>query len=231
MEIEARLEQVRERIRRAAHRSGRHPDQVRLVAVGKTFPADVLRRAVAAGQRRIGENRVQEAEAKAPELPGEIEWHLVGHLQGNKARRAAQLFDWIHSVDSPRLARRLSESAREAERHLDILVQVDLAGEPGRAGVAPGDLRPLLESIGPLSNLRLRGLMTLPPVTATPGGARPHFRRLRELKESAQRHGLLPERADLSMGMSGDYEIAVEEGATLVRVGSAVFGPRPGISG
>ena len=231
MDIEARLEAVRERVAQAAHRSGRHADAVRLVAVGKRFPVSVLRQVIEAGQRRLGENRVQEAEAKAEELDGEIEWHLVGRLQSNKARPAARLFDWIHSVDSARLARRLSGFAEEARRHLDILVQVDLAGTAGRSGVAPVDLLRLLEEIGPQPHLRLRGLMTLPPVTDEPAGARPYFRELRELAGEAQARGLLPERIDLSMGMSRDYVVAVEEGATLVRIGTALFGPRPLLNG
>ena len=231
MDIETRLEEVQERVAQAAQRSGRHADAVRLVAVGKRFPVSVLRRLIEAGQRRLGENRVQEAEAKAEQLGGEIEWHLVGGLQSNKARRAARLFDWIHSVDSARLARRLSGFAQEARRHLDILVQVDLAGIPGRAGVVPADLLNLLEEIGLQPQLRLRGLMTLPPATDEPAGARPYFRRLRELADEAQARGLLPERTDLSMGMSKDYVIAVEEGATLVRIGTALFGPRPPLSG
>ena len=227
MEIEARLEAVRERVRLAAERGGYPADRVRIVGVGKTFPASLLRQVVSAGLRRLGENRVQEAEAKARELSGEVEWHLVGHLQSNKARRAARLFDWIHSVDSIRLAKRLSDAAREAARQLDILIQVDLAGEKTKFGLGPDDLRPALEAVHAMPGLRLRGLMTLPPQIPTAEQARPFFRRLRELGDEARGQGLLAERFDLSMGMSGDYEVAVEEGATLVRVGSAIFGPRP----
>lgn len=231
MDIETRLHEVQKRVAQAARRSGRQADAVRLVAVGKRFPVSVLRQMVAAGQRRLGENRVQEAETKAEQLPGEIEWHLVGGLQSNKARRAARLFDWIHSIDSARLARRVSRFAQEAGRHLDILVQVDLAGTPGRAGVLPADLPGLLEEVGAQPQLRLRGLMTLPPETNEPAEARPYFRQLRTLASEAQARGLLPERIDLSMGMSRDYVIAVEEGATLVRIGTALFGPRPAVSG
>jgi pyridoxal phosphate enzyme (YggS family) len=224
-----RLAEVRRRIAGAEARAGRPPGSTGLVAIGKTFPADVLRTAVEAGQRRLGENRVQEAEEKIPALPADVEWHLVGHLQTNKARRAARLFQWVHSLDSVRLSRRLSEGAVEAGRAIKVLVQVKLAPEETKSGVTPGELPELLEAIGPLAGLDLRGLMILPPLEKDPEEVRPYFRRLRKLAEESAVRGLLPRDFDLSMGMSGDYEVAVEEGATLVRVGTALFGQRPRI--
>jgi pyridoxal phosphate enzyme (YggS family) len=221
-----RLEAVRRRISAAEARAGRPPGSVGLVAIGKTYPAEVLRQALEAGQRRLGENRVQEAEEKIPALPPEVEWHLVGHLQSNKARRAARLFHWIHSLDSARLARRVSEGAVEAGKTVNVLVQVMLASEEAKTGVLPGELPELLSIVGPLPGLDLRGLMILPPLEKDPEETRPYFRRLRKLAEEASARGLLPASFVLSMGMSGDYEVAIEEGATLVRVGTALFGRR-----
>jgi pyridoxal phosphate enzyme (YggS family) len=221
-----RLAAVRQRISAAEARAGRPPGVARLVAIGKTYPVEVLRQALEAGQRRLGENRVQEAEEKISALPPEVEWHLVGHLQSNKARRAARLFQWVHSLDSARLARRLSEGAAEAGTTVNVLVQVKLAAEEAKAGVLPGELPSLLETVGPLPGLALQGLMILPPLEKDPEATRPYFRRLRKLAEEASVRGLLPTPCDLSMGMSGDYEVAIEEGATLVRVGTALFGRR-----
>ncbi|MFQ5720248.1 MAG: YggS family pyridoxal phosphate-dependent enzyme [Acidobacteriota bacterium] len=227
MDTADRLAHVRERIDAAARRAGRDPAGVRLVAVGKQFPVERLRDIVRAGHRRLGENRVQEAESKAADLAAAVEWHLIGHLQGNKARRAARIFDWVHTVDSLAVARRLAAGAREAGRSINLLVQVDLAGTRERSGVPPEDLCALLSDLAREVALPLRGLMTLPPRTPTAEGARPHFRHLAALARSAADEGLLPPHPDLSMGMSADYEIAVEEGATLVRVGSGIFGARP----
>jgi pyridoxal phosphate enzyme (YggS family) len=221
-----RLAAVRRRISAAEARAGRPPGAVKVVAIGKTYPAEVLRQALEAGQRRLGENRVQEAEEKIPVLPTEVEWHLVGHLQSNKARRAARLFQWVHSLDSARLSRRLSEGAVEAGKTVNVLVQVKLAAEEAKSGVLPGELTELLSIVGPLPGLALKGLMILPPLEKDPEETRPYFRRLRKLAEEASSRGLLPAPCDLSMGMSGDYEVAVEEGATLVRVGTALFGRR-----
>ncbi|MFQ5670241.1 MAG: YggS family pyridoxal phosphate-dependent enzyme [Acidobacteriota bacterium] len=224
--IEERLARVRERIAAAARRSGRPPEAVQLVAVGKTFPAAILQRVVDAGQKALGENRVQEAVQKASVIRGEVEWHLVGHLQRNKARQAARLFDWIHSVDSVRLAHRLAACIAPGLHPLRILLQVDLSGEATKSGVPVAELPGILEAVGALPGLRVRGLMVLPPALE-PSRVRPFFRRLRELAEEGHRRGLLPESPELSMGMSGDFEVAVEEGATMVRVGSAIFGRRP----
>lgn len=228
--IASRIAAVREQIARAAARAGRPPEDVVLVAVSKTFPAEAIREAFAAGLRIFGENKVQEAEAKVATLGDLVaqgaRFHLVGHLQGNKARRAAALFDCVHSVDSLDLARRLAAAAAEGEGVLQVLLQVDLAGEETKHGVDERDLFGILEGIRGLASLRALGLMILPPMTEDPGDARPYFRRLRDLRDQAVARGLL-QGQELSMGMSHDLEVAVEEGATLVRVGTALFGERP----
>lgn len=226
LDLRARLAEVRDRIRRAAERSGRDPEGVRLIGVVKTVPAAVVREAVAQGLTDLGENRVQEAEGKIREVGREgLRWHLVGHLQRNKAGRAVELFDRIHSVDSAELAEAVSRRAVAAGRRVPVLVEVNVSGESSKFGVAPGALEPLLERIASLVGLALDGLMTVGAAVERAEDARPGFARLREARERAQAAlGIaLPE---LSMGMSGDYEIAVEEGATLVRVGTALFGPR-----
>lgn len=220
LDIRANVERVREAIARACGRAGRSPDDVLLVAVSKTVEAERIRLAVAAGIPALGENRVQEAREKIETLGRPVPWHLIGSLQTNKAKEAARLFDWIHSVDRVELARELSRRARALDRTLDILVQVNLGEEPQKAGVAPGELKALLDAMSGLESLRIRGLMAIPPAVGAPEAARPFFRRLRELRDGA---GL----EHLSMGMSADFEVAIEEGATLVRVGTAIFGPRP----
>jgi len=225
--LRQRLDQVRGRISDAAARSGRAAGAVTLVGVTKTVAAEVVRAAVALGLGDLGENRVQEAQAKIAAVGRErARWHLVGHLQRNKAGRAVDLFDRIHSVDGLELAGALSGRAATSGRLLPVLVEVNVSGEATKFGVAPAELEPLLERIAALPGLRLDGLMTVgPPVESAPQ-ARPGFARLRELRDRAERSlGLrLPE---LSMGMSGDFEVAVEEGSTMVRVGTAIFGSRP----
>ncbi len=227
--IAGRVAAVRERIARAAARAGRRPEDVTLVAVSKTFPADAVRAAFAAGLREFGENRVQEAERKieaTAELKAQgLRWHLVGHLQSNKAKRAAELFDHVHSVDDVELGRRLDRAAAERGRALPVFVEVDLAGEATKHGVPAERLVETLEALRPLASLRVQGLMVLPPYAEDPEATRPYFRRLRELRDDARARGLLAGDA-LSMGMSHDLEVAVEEGATLVRVGTALFGER-----
>jgi pyridoxal phosphate enzyme (YggS family) len=228
--IADRVAAVRERIVRAAARSGRDPRDVTLVAVSKTFPASAIREAFAAGLRDFGENKVQEAEGKIAALAdlrgSGLRWHLVGHLQSNKSRRAAALFDHVHSLDSVRLAERLAEAAAERpEGHLRVLAQVDLAGEATKHGLAEAELFAALEACRRLEPLRVEGLMLLPPYSDDPEGSRPYFARLRELRDRAVAAGLL-RGPELSMGMSHDLEAAVEEGATLVRVGTAIFGER-----
>jgi pyridoxal phosphate enzyme (YggS family) len=227
--IADRVAAVRERIARAAARAGREEGDVTLVAVSKTQGADAVREAFAAGVRVFGENRVQEAEAKARALAelraAGLLWHLVGHLQENKARKAAPLFDLVHSLDGASLGRRLAALATENGRSLRALVQVDLAGEETKFGVPETGLFAVLEGLRALPGLRLCGLMLLPPLFEEPERARPFFRRLRGLRDEARQKGLLAE-GSLSMGMSHDFEVAIEEGATHVRVGTAIFGER-----
>lgn len=219
---------VRERIVMAALRVGRDPARIKLVAVSKTHPPELLRKAIARGMTVFGENKVQEAEAKIAEIGGgSAEWHLIGHLQKNKARRAVQLFDFIHSVDSPELAERLERlCAEEGRQHLPILVQVDLAGEATKSGIDEKDLPELVKVLQGCDHLQFTGLMLLPPFCENPEDARPFFRRLREIRDGLARKGCFRDGGELSMGMSHDFETAIEEGATIVRVGTAIFGER-----
>lgn len=216
------IRSVRLRIDAACQRSGRDPSDVKLVAVSKTHPSEVIRDAMAAGLAVFGENKVQEAEAKIVDLGRDgIEWHLIGHLQSNKARRAVQLFDVIQSVDALELAERLERICGEEGRaSLPVFVQVDLAGEATKSGVAESDLEPLVNYLGRCNHLSLKGLMILPPYFDDPEATRPFFHRLREIRDQLVPGG------ELSMGMSHDFEVAIEEGATIVRVGTAIFGER-----
>ena len=218
-DIRANLEAVHERVARACERAGRKPDDVLLIAVSKTVEIERIRLAVTAGVRALGENRVQEAKEKVAGLGRPVPWHLIGSLQTNKARDAVELFDWIHSVDREELARELDRRAHQRERRVKILVQVNVGEEPQKGGVHPAELKGLLESLTALSNLEVRGLMCIPPAVETADVSRPWFKRLRDLRDAA---GL----EHCSMGMSGDFEVAIEEGATMVRVGTAIFGPR-----
>lgn len=226
--IADRVAAVREHIARAAERASRAPEEITLVAVSKTFPAEAVRGAFAAGVRHFGENRIQEAEAKVAELRGlreeGLQWHFIGHLQSNKARKAQGLFDVVESVDSLELAGRLARAASESGHTLRVLLQVDLAGEERKFGVPEGSVKSVLEDVRGLDGLRIQGLMTLPPYLDSEE-VRPYFRRLRVLRDQATAAGLL-QGGELSMGMSHDFETAVEEGATIVRVGSAIFGQR-----
>ncbi len=224
--IAENLKAVKARIAAAARRVGRDPAAVRLVAVSKTIPPERLREAVAAGQRLFGENYLQEARQKIDILGRDLDWHLVGRLQSNKARGAVELFDLIHSVDRFKLAQALDQAAARLGKVQDILIQVDLGAEITKFGAAPQEVPELLERVAGLPHLRVAGLMTLPPWFADPEAVRPYFKTLHDLRERWRAaSGLaLPE---LSMGMSGDFEVAVEEGATLVRVGTAIFGSRP----
>jgi pyridoxal phosphate enzyme (YggS family) len=231
------LAAVRARIARAAERCGRAPDSVRLIAVSKTFGLDVIRAAIAAGQRDFGENKVQEAlpkiEALGAEPPpnGDLTWHLIGHLQSNKARKAARPFDVIHSVDSLDLARRIDVAAVETHRRPQLLVQVDLAGEATKHGIQPDEVRGVLDAASDFRAASFAGLMVIPPWIEDPEAVRPYFRRLRELRDALVAGGVDPARLrELSMGMSHDFEAAIEEGATMVRVGTAIFGKRPPVS-
>jgi pyridoxal phosphate enzyme (YggS family) len=227
--IADRVAAVRERIARAAERASRPPGDVTLVAVSKTHPPETVRAAFAAGVRDFGENRVQEAEPKiaatADLVASGLRWHMVGHLQSNKARKAAGLFGFIQSVDSLDLGERLARVGAEAGRPVRALVQVDLAGEETKFGLPEAELMPVLEALRGREGLRVEGLMVLPPLFDDPEEVRPYFRRLRLLRDRAQAAGTLEGR-ELSMGMSHDFEAAVEEGATIVRVGTAIFGER-----
>ena len=226
--LRARLADVRDRIARAAGRVGRDPATVRLVAISKTFSADHVREAADCGQIDFGENKLQEALEKmdrTADLP--IRWHLVGHLQSNKAKKAGARFDVVHSVDQATIAARLDEGATGAGRSIELLAQVDLAGEPSKHGVHADDLPALFQATASLGAARFVGLMLLPPVVDDPERARPFFRAARTLRDELVARGVgKPMLGELSMGMSHDFEVAVEEGATLIRVGTAIFGRR-----
>jgi len=225
------LAAVRERIAAAARRAGRCPEEIALMAVSKTFPPEIIREAYHAGQRLFGENRVQEFADKAGALQqlADAEWHLIGHLQTNKAAKAAELFSAVDSVDSLRLAERLNAAAEKAGKRLPALIEINVGGEAAKSGVAPdsAELDRLLAATPQLTALQFRGLMTIPPFTDDPQQARPYFRRLRELRDQiAARHLPGVNLNVLSMGMSHDFEVAIEEGSTCVRVGTAIFGER-----
>jgi pyridoxal phosphate enzyme (YggS family) len=225
--IGERLADVRERIAAAARSAGRDPSSILLIAVSKTFPIEAVLEAYAAGHRDFGENKVQEGLQKivsSADLP--IRWHLLGHLQTNKVRKAPA-FATIHSVDSVELLRKLDTAAAEAGRTPELLIQVDLAGEATKFGVVPSQVPPLLEAAAALTSARVVGLMTLPPIPESPEDARPYFKRLRALRDEWLAAGVpAPMLRELSMGMSADFETAVQEGSTMVRVGTAIFGSR-----
>lgn len=224
--IASNVERVQQRIARAAERSNRRPEEVVLVAASKTFPAEAIRAAYDAGIRAFGENRVQEWEGKQPDLADiKPSWHLIGHLQSNKARRASRLFDWIDSVDDVELAMKLDDAVAETNEWLAILIEVQVDPTETKSGVAQVDLPAIAEAIIQMPHLQLRGLMAIPPFCEDPRDARPYFRRLRRLRDDLEQH-LGHSFPELSMGMSHDFEIAIEEGATQVRVGSAIFGDR-----
>jgi PLP dependent protein len=227
-DIRANLIAVQERIVGAARRAGRAPDDVLLVAVSKTVDVERVRSAIAAGVPALGENRVQEAREKIAVLGRPRPWHLIGHLQTNKVRDAVECFDLIHSIDRLPLAEALSRRAADIGRRIDVLVQINVGEEPQKGGVPPADLQGTLDTMATLSGLRLRGLMAIPPMPRDPEDSRPYYREMRKLLESARNWGLGAEFAELSMGMSGDYEVGIEEGATIVRVGTAIFGSRGG---
>lgn len=222
--VRERSARVLDRMARATARAGRRPEDVRLVAVGKTHPVERIGEAFEAGLRAFGENYVQEAEAKVRAFPG-AEWHLVGKLQGNKVKKAVSLFSWIQTADSLELLGEISRRAEEAGKVLPVLIEVNLAGEGTKAGVAPDAVGRLADAAADLPGIRLRGLMAIPPWTDDPERSRRHFARLREiLSACASREGA--GMTELSMGMSDDFETAIEEGATIVRVGTAIFGSR-----
>ena len=233
MGIAEALEKVRENIQQSAVKAGRNAAEIKLVAVSKTVKLEMILEAVKAGVTILGENRVQEASGKIKQITelrslftdhNKIEWHLIGNLQKNKAKTAVQFFDMIHSVDSIELARLLNNHARQTEKKQRILVQVKLSEEETKQGIVESDLIKLFEEISGLDNLKLEGLMTMPPYFEAAEKARPYFKRLRKIRNDAEKEGyILPE---LSMGMSNDYDVAIEEGSTMIRVGTAIFGAR-----
>jgi pyridoxal phosphate enzyme (YggS family) len=224
-----RLERVRERMANAAIRVNRQPDAVKLIAVSKTHSVEIIREAIEAGVTDLGENRVQEAEGKIPDIGRNVaRWHLIGHLQSNKARRAVELFDVIHSLDSVALARRLDRMCGEINRaELPVLIQIDLGQEATKTGAPEKAVPEIIDAIKQSTRLRLAGLMTLPPYFEDPKQTRPFFRRLRELRDRLHAQNVFGNATgELSMGMTHDFEVAIEEGATIVRVGTAIFGAR-----
>ena len=222
------LDALRERIAKAAARAGRDPAGVTLVAVTKTMPVERIREAIDAGQRVFGENRVQEAQAKVEALGRDVQWHLIGHLQRNKVKFVCGLFDMIHSVDSLPLAQDISGRAARSSMVMPVLIQVNIGDEATKSGVDPSETLALVRQVAALPHVAVRGLMCVPPAVEIAEHARPYFVQLRTLAAQIERERI-PNVAmtELSMGMSHDFEVAIEEGATMVRVGSAIFGPRP----
>ncbi len=227
MTIADNLDNVMGRISAAAERAGRDPSAIKLVVVTKTVDAERIRQAAGAGAAILGENRVQEAKKKIEHLGRLAPWHLIGHLQSNKAKYAVKLFDLIHSVDSIELAREIDRQAAKIGKIQDVLIEVNISGEESKHGATMEAARDLVREAAKLTNISIKGLMTMPPFSDRPEDSRPYFRRLRELSDRvAQEHVPGVSMNELSMGMSGDYEVAIEEGATMVRVGTAIFGQR-----
>lgn len=230
--LKKRLAQIQDQIAQACQRAGRSPDEVTLIGVSKTFPVAVVQAAYEAGLRHFGENRVQELLAKAAVLPGQIAggqvvWHMIGHLQRNKAKEVVANVDWLHSLDNLRLAETLERRAAMADRVLPCFVEVNVSGEPTKFGLEPEAVHHFLDALAPFEHLEIVGLMTLAAPAEDPEAVRPQFRLLRRLAETYQpRNNPHVQLRYLSMGMSGDFEVAIEEGATHVRIGSALFGPR-----
>lgn len=221
------LASLQERISAAALRAGRDPAGVRLLAATKTVPVARIKEAISCGLHLFGENYVQEARTKIEEIGREVSWHFIGRLQTNKAKHAVRLFDLIHSVDNESLALELNRRAGTVPRIMPILIEVRLSAETGKAGLTPDVLLPLIEKVAGLPNISIRGLMTMPPFFEDPEKARPYYRRLRRLRDEIHSRKIPNlDLAELSMGMSGDFEVAIEEGATIVRIGEALFGPR-----
>ena len=229
-DIRVRIEEVRERIARAAQRVGRDPGEITIMGAAKQVPAEKIMRAIELGVKHIGENRVQEAEERLGELPAmrsAATWHMIGPLQSNKARPALELFDVMHALDSLRLAKRLNTIAGDLHKEVAVYVEVNVGSEATKSGVAAGDLLALAEGIAECTCLRLEGLMVVPP-NLEPAEVRPYFRKLLELRDLLQQRGLFrSEKPVLSMGMTHDYEVAIEEGSTMIRLGTAIWGDRP----
>jgi pyridoxal phosphate enzyme (YggS family) len=226
-EIETNISEIRKRIARAAARAGRDPGGIQLMAVSKTVPPERIREALAAGVALFGENYVQEAREKIPVIGQAVSWHLIGHLQTNKVKYVVNLFDWIHSVDRLELAQELDKRAGQNHRKLNILIEVNVSGEESKNGIEPAQALELVRQVSVLSNLNVRGLMTMPPYSDNPENSRPCFIALRRLRDEISAAAIPNVRMDeLSMGMTDDFEVAIEEGATIIRVGRAIFGAR-----
>lgn len=233
-DVKQNLQQIKERIRQAAKKCSRSPESIRLVAVTKTVPAEIISEAIAAGVTIMGESYIQEAISKISAIkppPASVSWHFIGHLQTNKSRYAVRLFDLIHSLDSVKLAQALNHEAGKINKIQAVLVQVNISGEKSKSGIASREIRNLMAAIGPMNHLKVRGLMTMPPYFNNPEKARPYFEDLRSLSDEL-RTDLNPDLTpnismdELSMGMSGDFETAIAAGATLVRIGTSIFGER-----
>jgi PLP dependent protein len=232
MSISDNIVVIRDRIDTVARRANRNPADVALMAVCKTFPADAILEAYAAGQRLFGENRVQEFADKSPKLAEQKDarFHMIGHLQSNKTAKAAEIFQAVDSIDSAKLAQRLNDSAQKLGKTLDVLIEINVGGEEAKSGLAPDspEINAILSHAPQWPNLHIRGLMTVPPFTDDPEGARPCFRKLRKLRDQLATRNFAAITLDtLSMGMSHDFEVAIEEGSTCVRIGTAIFGVRP----
>ncbi len=226
MDLAANIERVRERLAEACNRAGREANSVPLLAVSKTQPPEVVTEAARIGLSLFGENKVQEAKSKIPLCPGRVNWHMIGHLQSNKAREAIGLFSMIQSVDNLHLAEELNKRAEQASKTMPILLEVNIVGEASKFGYKPDQLLLDLAALNALTRLEIHGLMTVPPWTPVPERVRAVFARLRELKNQCEQQLGAP-LPHLSMGMTGDFEVAIEEGATIVRIGTALFGERP----
>lgn len=227
-DIKSRLDHVKDQIRAAAISCGRKPDTVRLVAVSKTVPVERILKAIKAGATTLGENYIQEAGEKIESLKEhDVSWHFIGHLQSNKAKYAVKLFDLIHSVDSLKLAKELDKRARTIDKLQKILVQVNISGEETKSGIDAAEVFGLVQNIASLKNLSIRGLMTMPPYFNAPEKVRPYFKALKDLQSQIEQKAIQNvHMMELSMGMSGDFETAIQEGATLIRVGTSIFGER-----
>lgn len=227
--IAANLKAVQERIQRACERAGREPSSVCLIGVTKTVPPDIIRAGVEAGLTVLGENYVQEARAKMERLAGlPVSWHFIGHLQSNKARQAVESFDWIHTLDRVSLARELDRQAHRLGRRVPVLLEINVGEEATKSGTSMEEAQALFDLASSLDGVTVRGLMALPPYEEQPEAVRPYFRRMRELLDRLRQKSARPEElTELSMGMSHDFEVAIEEGATMIRVGTALFGARP----
>lgn len=227
VDIRSNIENVTQRISAAAASVARDPSEVLLLAISKTMPADLINSAFEAGQFHFGENRVQEAREKIPGFPAEVVWHMVGHLQTNKAKYCPELFQWIHSIDSVPLAVEVAKRYRDKGKICKTLVQVSVSGEEVKFGCDPEETKKVLSVLLEQEGVIPMGLMTIPPFDLDPETARPYFRALRELRDTLVGSGFPEENLkELSMGMTGDFEVAIQEGATIVRIGTAIFGPR-----